>query len=84
MLRWSLSTTDESQMPLTINCWPEAEGGGQMNVSMEYELVRQTYCYVLPAGLSKPCRSTRVVLRDVGGCHCPFLVPRLAVIACPL
>lgn len=27
-------------MPLTINCWPEAEGGGQMNVSMEYELVR--------------------------------------------
>eukprot|EP00752_Nemacystus_decipiens_P006372 g5744.t1 len=40
VLRWSLSTTDESQMPLTINCWPEAEGGGQMNVSMEYELVR--------------------------------------------
>lgn len=41
VLRWSLSTTDESQMPLTINCWPEPEGGGQMNVSMEYELV----CY---------------------------------------
>ncbi|CAN0538005.1 unnamed protein product, partial [Scytosiphon promiscuus] len=40
VLRWSLNTTDESQMPLTINCWPEAEGGGQMNVSMEYELVR--------------------------------------------
>ncbi|CAM9915080.1 unnamed protein product, partial [Ectocarpus fasciculatus] len=39
VLRWSLNTTDESQMPLTINCWPEPEGGGQMNVSMEYELV---------------------------------------------
>lgn len=47
VLRWSLSTTDESQMPLTINCWPEAEGGGQMNVSMEYELVRVcVYDYV--------------------------------------
>ncbi|CAN0055280.1 unnamed protein product [Ectocarpus sp. 8 AP-2014] len=40
VLRWSLNTTDESQMPLTINCWPEPEGGGQMNVNMEYELVR--------------------------------------------
>lgn len=40
VLRWSLNTTDESQMPLTINCWPEVEGGGQINVSMEYELVR--------------------------------------------
>lgn len=39
VLRWSLSTTDESHLPLTINCWPEQEGGGQMNVSMEYELV---------------------------------------------
>lgn len=40
VLRWSLSTTDDAHMPLTINCWPEPEGGGQMNVSMEYELVR--------------------------------------------
>ncbi|CAM9972561.1 unnamed protein product [Ascophyllum nodosum] len=40
VLRWSLSTTDDAHMPLTINCWPEPEGGGQMNVSMEYELVK--------------------------------------------
>lgn len=39
MLRWSLNTTEESKLPLTINCWPEPEGGGQMNVNMEYELV---------------------------------------------
>lgn len=44
VLRWSLTTTDESQMPLTINCWPEAEGGGQMNVNMEYDLVSESRC----------------------------------------
>ncbi|CAM9723639.1 unnamed protein product, partial [Phaeothamnion confervicola] len=40
VLRWSLSTTDESALPLTINCWPEEEGGGVMNVNIEYQLRR--------------------------------------------
>jgi hypothetical protein len=38
VLRWSLTTNDESAMPLTINCWPEEEGNGVMNVNIEYTL----------------------------------------------
>lgn len=36
VLRWSSSTNDESMCPLTINCWPEDEGAGEMNVNIEY------------------------------------------------
>ena len=38
VLRWSLSSTEDSLVPLTINCWPEEEGQGKMNVNIEYEL----------------------------------------------
>ncbi|CAM9239413.1 unnamed protein product [Discosporangium mesarthrocarpum] len=58
VLRWSLSTTDESHMPLTINCWPEEEGGGQMNVNIEYGLVRPMELHdvriCIPLGTSEP------------------------------
>ncbi|KAI9921539.1 hypothetical protein PsorP6_002532 [Peronosclerospora sorghi] len=39
-LRWSLKTEDESMLPLNITCWPEEEGNGKMNVSVEYSLDR--------------------------------------------
>ncbi|KAG3120983.1 Coatomer subunit delta [Phytophthora idaei] len=39
-LRWSLKTQDESMLPLNITCWPEEEGNGKMNVSVEYSLDR--------------------------------------------
>lgn len=35
VLRWSMSTTAEDQVPLSINCWPEPDGG-DMNVNVEY------------------------------------------------
>ena len=39
-LRWSLKTQDESMVPLNITCWPEEEGNGKINVSVEYSLDR--------------------------------------------
>uniref|UniRef100_M4BDM8 Coatomer subunit delta n=1 Tax=Hyaloperonospora arabidopsidis (strain Emoy2) TaxID=559515 RepID=M4BDM8_HYAAE len=39
-LRWGLKTQDESMLPLNITCWPEDEGNGKMNVSVEYSLDR--------------------------------------------
>lgn len=39
-LRWSLKTQDEAMLPLNITCWPEEEGDGKMNVSVEYSLDR--------------------------------------------
>lgn len=36
MLRWNCKPGDG--VPLTINCWPEEEGGGVMNVNIEYTL----------------------------------------------
>lgn len=38
VLRWVLKTADQSLLPITINCWPEEEGGGQVNVNIEYSL----------------------------------------------
>jgi len=38
VLRWSYSSTDESIVPLTLNCWPEEEGQGKMNISIEYQM----------------------------------------------
>ncbi|KAI3934985.1 hypothetical protein MKW98_009904 [Papaver atlanticum] len=36
LLRWRMLSTDESLVPLTINCWPSVCGGDSY-VSMEYE-----------------------------------------------
>jgi len=40
ILRWHLNTGDSRLVPLTINCWPEEEGRGEMNVNVEYTLNR--------------------------------------------
>ncbi|XP_069038780.1 archain 1a [Lepisosteus oculatus] len=37
VLKWRLQTTDESFIPLTINCWPSESGSG-CDVNIEYEL----------------------------------------------
>lgn len=37
VLKWRLQTTDESLIPLTINCWP-SESGTNCDVNIEYEL----------------------------------------------
>lgn len=37
-LKWRLQTTDESLIPLTINCWPNDNGDGGCDVNIEYEL----------------------------------------------
>ncbi|XP_017568528.1 archain 1b [Pygocentrus nattereri] len=37
VLKWRLQSTDESLIPLTINCWP-SESGNNCDVNIEYEL----------------------------------------------
>ena len=36
ILKWTHSSVSEDLVPLKINCWPEEEARGQMNVSIEY------------------------------------------------
>ena len=38
ILRWSYSGADAA--PITINCWPEDEGSGMINVNIELEMPR--------------------------------------------
>jgi len=38
VLKWRLSTTDESLAPLIINCWPTQDASGAFSVNVEYEL----------------------------------------------
>lgn len=42
VLRWSYSSTDDSVVPITLNCWPEEEGQGKMNISIEYQMNGQS------------------------------------------
>jgi len=38
ILRWSHSSNSDELVPLKVNCWPEEENRGQMNVSIEYTM----------------------------------------------
>jgi coatomer subunit delta len=38
VLKWRYTGTDESNVPLSINCWPSANNNGICDVSIEYEL----------------------------------------------
>jgi len=38
VLKWRFQTTDEAQIPFTINCWPSENGSGGCDVNIEYEL----------------------------------------------
>jgi len=57
VLRWSYAGDDAA--PLTINCWPEDEGSGSINVNIEFELSRPDMVLkdvniVLPLGTTDP------------------------------
>lgn len=38
VVKWKLSTRDETAVPLTITCWPSPAGNGTCDVNVEYEL----------------------------------------------
>jgi hypothetical protein len=38
VLKWIYSSNTDEMVPLKINCWPEEESRGQMNVSIEYSM----------------------------------------------
>jgi len=38
VLKWRLQTTDESSIPLSINCWPSDNGQGGCDINIEFEL----------------------------------------------
>lgn len=57
VLRWSYGADDAA--PLTINCWPEDEGNGTINVNIELELTRPDMSLhdvnvLLPLGTTDP------------------------------
>ncbi|KAI8990353.1 hypothetical protein BDB01DRAFT_507273 [Pilobolus umbonatus] len=38
LVKWKLSSKDETAVPLTITCWPSPAGNGTSDVNIEYEL----------------------------------------------
>ncbi|KAI8382969.1 hypothetical protein BD560DRAFT_385665 [Blakeslea trispora] len=38
VVKWKLSTRDETAVPLTVTCWPSPAGNGTSDVNIEYEL----------------------------------------------
>jgi len=57
ILRWTYSSTTDDMIPIKINCWPEEESRGQMNVSIEYNLEHKMelydVCIRIPLGTSE-------------------------------
>ncbi|KAL1458643.1 hypothetical protein WDU94_008777 [Cyamophila willieti] len=41
VLKWRFTSTDESCLPLSINCWPSDNGAGGCDVNIEYELEQE-------------------------------------------
>ncbi|KAF7439906.1 hypothetical protein PC9H_000243 [Pleurotus ostreatus] len=41
VLKWRYAGTDESNVPLSINCWPSPSNDGTCEVNIEYELENQ-------------------------------------------
>lgn len=57
VIRWSYG--GEDAVPLSINCWPEDEGSGSINVNIEFELLRPQMTLndvniLLPLGTTDP------------------------------
>ncbi|KAJ3347925.1 hypothetical protein HDU83_001687 [Entophlyctis luteolus] len=38
LLKWRMTTSDDSLMPLSINCWPSPSGSGSCDVTIEYDM----------------------------------------------
>lgn len=55
VLKWRMQTTDESLMPLSVNCWP-SENAGKCEVNIEYELL-QSELELTDVIISIPCPS---------------------------
>jgi len=68
VVRWSLSTTDEALVPLTVNCWPEDEGGGVMNVNIEYNMPRDMELYGVSIKIPG-CAATPEIVEIAGAHH---------------
>lgn len=41
VLKWRLQTTDDTMIPLSINCWPSENDSGGIDVNIEYELEKE-------------------------------------------
>lgn len=41
VLKWRLQGTEDSLVPLLINCWPSEAGDGSCDVNIEYDLAHQ-------------------------------------------
>lgn len=38
MVKWRYQTTEDSAIPLTVNCWPNENSDGSVDVNIDYEL----------------------------------------------
>jgi len=69
VLRWSFSTTEDSMVPLSVNCWPEDEGNGSISVSLEYALIKlnmELHQVIISVPLGLNTQAPKVTSADLG------------------
>jgi len=60
VVKWRFQTTDESLIPLTINCWPTINANGSADVNIDFELV-DTTLELENVVIGVPCRGAPAV-----------------------
>lgn len=67
ILKWRLNTTDESMVPLLINCWPSVSGG-ESYVNIEYESQAAFDLQRVEIAIPLPAMSHAPQVNQVWGC----------------
>ncbi|TFK69053.1 hypothetical protein BDN72DRAFT_841024 [Pluteus cervinus] len=67
VLKWRYAGTDESNVPLSLNCWPSPSNDGTCEVSIEYELENENVTlYDLVISIPLPAGSYPTVSSHTG------------------
>ena len=68
VVKWRFQSTDEEDIPLTVNCWPTVNNDGSANLNIDYELVN-TDLVLEDVSISLPVPSAPVVGSIDGDYH---------------
>jgi len=67
LLKWRYQTTNEDEVPLSVNCWPTIEGS-TATVNIEYELTQQ-HLELRDVTITIPIPGPNLVIESADGSH---------------
>jgi hypothetical protein len=68
ILKWTYVGSNDDMVPIKINCWPEEESRGQMNVTIEYSVDKKVELNFVRIKIPLGCTETPNIL-SIDGSH---------------